>query len=266
MMTEEQTQTTEVVDDAYIESLLEWLQNRDDACNARPLELRVGPFWTVVQTTLGTGMASTATYELRPCNRFPIAAAGRLHELSAVELAGLSRSPSAPEASVGLATINSLISYPPEPVSKENAASIILKQGAGKHVAIIGHFPFSEWLVDEVGKLSVFERGARLKPGDLPAEKMDEILPTAEVVAVSATTLINHTLASVMSIVDPGAFVLMLGPSTPMTPLLFELGFDALCGTWISDPLPALRAASQGAVLKQIDSGRQLVAWREPPA
>jgi uncharacterized protein (DUF4213/DUF364 family) len=133
-------------------------------------------------------------------------------------------------------------------------------------VAIIGHFPFSEWLVDEVGKLSVFERGARLKPGDLPAEKMDEILPAAEVVAISATTLINHTLTSIMSLVDPDAFVLMLGPSTPMTPLLFELGFDALCGTWIEDPLPALRAASQGAVLKQIDSGRQLVAWREPPA
>jgi uncharacterized protein (DUF4213/DUF364 family) len=265
-MTDEQTQTIEMIEDSYIERILEWLQSQDQARNARPLDLRVGPFWTVVQTTVGTGMASTATYELRPCNRFPIAAAGKLHELSAIELAGLSLSPSAPEASVGLATINSLISYPPEPVSVENAASIICNRGEGKHVAIIGHFPFSEWLVDEVGKLSVFERGARLKPGDLPAEKMDEILPTAEVVAVSATTLINHTLSSIMSLVNPDAFVLMLGPSTPMMPLLFELGFDALCGTWIKDPLPALRAASQGAVLKQIDSGRQLVAWRESPA
>ena len=253
------------VRDPYLEQILGWLENQDKAGSARSVDIRVGPFWTVVHTTVGAGMASTATYELRPCNRFPIASAGSLHDLSALELARLSCSPSAPEASVGLATVNALIGYPSGPVSEENAAAIIRRQGKGKHVAIIGHFPFAKWMVNEVDKLSVFERGARLKPGDLPAEEMAGILPSAEVVAISGTTLINHTLGSIMPLVDASAFILMLGPSTPMHPLLFEHGFDALCGTWVEEPALALMTASQGAVLKQINGGRHMVAWREQP-
>jgi uncharacterized protein (DUF4213/DUF364 family) len=94
---------------------------------------------------------------------------------------------------------------------------------------------------------------------------MAGILPSAEVVAISGTTLINHTLGSIMPLVDASAFVLMLGPSTPMHPLLFEHGFDALCGTWVEEPALALMTASQGAVLKQISGGRHMVAWREQP-
>ena len=48
--------------------------------------------------------------------------------------------------------------------------------------------------------------------------------------AVTATTLLNRTLPNVLAGVREDAFVMLLGPSTPLTPTLHRFGFDVLCG------------------------------------
>jgi uncharacterized protein (DUF4213/DUF364 family) len=93
---------------------------------------------------------------------------------------------------------------------------------------------------------------------------MEQMLPQADVVAVTATTLLNRTLPAVMAGVRPDAFVMMLGPSTPLTPALFDFGFDVLCGTVVEEPETVRRAVEQGAVTGQIKGVRRVSLWREP--
>jgi hypothetical protein len=91
---------------------------------------------------------------------------------------------------------------------------------------------------------------------------MDQLLPQADVVAVTATTLLNRTLPIVLAGVRPDAFVMLLGPSTPLTPVLFQFGFDVLCGTVVDDADAVLRAVEQGAVTSQIAGVRRVCLWK----
>jgi hypothetical protein len=92
---------------------------------------------------------------------------------------------------------------------------------------------------------------------------MVQLLPQADVVAVTATTLLNRTLPGILAGVRSDAFVMLLGPSTPLTPALFRFGFDVLCGTVVDEPETVLRAVEQGAVTSQITGVRRVCLWKE---
>ena len=70
--------------------------------------------------------------------------------------------------------------------------------------------------------------------------------------------MINHTFDQIVPFVDRGAFTMMLGPSTPMAPCLFDFGIDLLCGSVIEDPVSVLKAIEQGAVTRQIPGVRRV--------
>jgi uncharacterized protein (DUF4213/DUF364 family) len=173
------------------------------------------------------------------------------------------RSRSVPEAAVGLAAVNALLGDPEGRSSEENARDLLREHGRDRLLALVGHFPFVEELRRSCRELWVFERGPRLRADDLGEEHMAELVPSAEVVAVTATTLINGTLDGIVPLVDPGAELIMLGPSTPFARCLFDLGFDVLCGTVVEDHDRVLRTISQGAVTKQITGVKRVSLWRE---
>ncbi len=239
------------------------LQAVESAPDAELLDLRVGHFWIVVNTSIGAGMASALRSEAHLHGTWPIEAAGSLHLRSPAELTGLLRSESGPEAAVGLAAANALLGSTANDLTEEKAVSILCERGRGKRVAMIGHFPFAEKLREHCDQLWIFERGLNRREGDLGGDVMDQLLPQAEVVAVTATTLLNRTLPTVLASVSPDAFVMMLGPSTPLTSALFQFGFDVLCGTVIEDPESVMRAVEQGAVTKQIDGVRRVCLWKD---
>jgi uncharacterized protein (DUF4213/DUF364 family) len=226
------------------------------------IDLRVGAYWVVVQTSAGTGMASALRSEEHLRGQKPIGDAGRLLDLSLYELTGLLRSDSPPEAAIGLAAANAVLGPAAPNLSEEGALAVLRERGRGRRVAMIGHFPFADELRDWCRELWVFERGINRQPDDLGQESMDQLLPSADVVAVTATTILNRTLADVLRRVRPEAFLIMLGPSTPLTPRLFEFGFDVLCGTFVDDPESVLLAVSQGAVTSQITGVRRVALWR----
>lgn len=227
------------------------------------VDLRVGHYWSVVQTTVGAGMASTLRSETHLHGSLPIADAGVLHQSKPIELAARLRSASPPEAALGLATANALLGPPDGRLTEHNAESILADRGAGKRVAMIGHFPFSERLEPACGELWIFERGEGQRDGDLGVEMAEELLPQADVVGITSTTIINRTLAGILDLIRPDAFVLLLGPSTPLTPRIFDHGVDLLCGTIIVDPPAVVRAVEQGAVTSQITGVRRVCLWPE---
>jgi len=81
----------------------------------------------------------------------------------------------------------------------------------------------------------------------------------ADVVAITGTYLTNHTLEHLLSLCDPKAFVLLLGGTAPLSPVLFEFGIDAISGTRVIDSELTLRYASQGASFKQMKKGIRLL-------
>ncbi len=243
-------------------ALLDHVRNLPNAYDARTLDVRIGPFWTVVNTSVGAGIASTMTGESRPHEGVPVAEAGTLHKRDPLELTKMVDSNSPPEAAVGLAAINALIGPPRGRVTSAKALNILLERCQNKRVAMIGRFPFAETLRSNCDKLWVFEQSHRLGPDVHDATEMPELLPQADMVAITATTLINGTIDRVMTHVSDEAWTMMLGPSTPMVPCLLERGFDVLCGTLVEDVQTVLAAASQGGVTKQITGVKRVCLWR----
>ena len=227
------------------------------------IDLRVGPYWIFVRTSRGAGMASALRSEAHLHGTQPVSGAGELHLRTPLELADLLRSDSPPESAIGLAAVNALLGPNAEHLSDEKAVAILRERGRGRKVAMIGHFPFADALREDCGQLWVFERGLNRRQEDLGEEAMEQLLPQADIVAVTATTLLNRTLPTVLAGVREDAFVMLLGPSTPLTPALFRYGFDVLCGTVVDDPEAVLRAVEQGAVTSQITGVRRVCLRRE---
>jgi len=227
------------------------------------IDLRVGPYWVVVQTSLGAGMASALRSEDHLHGSHPIGSAGELHRRTPLELTDLLRSNSPPESAVGLAAANALFGPTAENLREEKAVAILRERARGQKVAMIGRFPFADALREDCDQLWIFERGLNRRHEDFGEEEMEQLLPQADVVAVTATTLLNQTLPTVLAGVRSDAFVMLLGPSTPLTPALFRFGFDVLCGTVVEDPEVVFRAVEQGAVTSQITGVRRVCLWRE---
>ena len=107
-----------------------------------------------------------------------------------------------------------------------------------------------------VGELWVFELQPR--EGDYPAEAAVDLVPQADVVAITSSTLINHTLDGLLDVCPPGALVVLLGPSTPLSPVMFEHGVDVLSGVVVEDEQAVLQSIEHGASLKEM-AGVRLV-------
>jgi uncharacterized protein (DUF4213/DUF364 family) len=207
----------------------------------------VGAHWTAVQTQ-GCGLASTMG-DPHPHTGPSVRDAGKLSEKGIGELVRLARSEKLLEASIGMATINSLIEIDENRCSEVNAFDILAEQGAGKDVAVIGHFPFVPKLKELARNLWVIEQ--RPRPGDLEADQAADILPRCQVVAITSTSFINHTLDGLLDL-RRDTFVMLLGPSTPFTPFLFDYGIDALSGTKVVDEARVIRHVKDGATFQQI--------------
>jgi uncharacterized protein (DUF4213/DUF364 family) len=149
-----------------------------------------------------------------------------------------------------MATINALLPALEERWVDLNAEEVIAQHGAGRPVALVGHFPFIPRLRARVGSLSVLELQPRGE--DLPADAASDVIPQADVLAITGTTLINHTFEGLMALRHPDALVLVLGPSTPLSPLLFDHGVHLLSGSVVEDVDSVLRVVSQGANFRQV--------------
>ncbi len=212
-------------------------------------EVRVGRFWTAVWTR-GCGLASTVGPNEHEHGATFVQDAGTLVGRSALELASLAYSESLLEAGIGMAAINSLLQVDEARCREANAGDLLIERGRGKKVALVGHFPFVPALREAAGRLSVLE--LRPQPGDLGAEKVEAIVPEADIVAITGSAFINHTIEDLFGLCRPGSFVMVLGPTTPLSPVLFDYGADVISGTRVVDPEVALRCLSEAATFRQM--------------
>jgi hypothetical protein len=225
-------------------------------------DIRTCIFWTAV-CSLRCGLSSTMAFAIRPAEGTQVESAGNLLPTGVKALAQLSLSSRILERAIGLAAINSAVPLDESLCEDLNAEEEIRSQGAGKKIAIIGHFPFVRRLHEVAQELWVFELPGRDRPGDITGKKIETLLPLADVVAISSTTLINQTMGDLLHLVAPDAVKMLLGPSTPLSPVLFDHGFDILSGSIVIDRDRALCGISQGANFRQVRGVRKVTMKRK---
>jgi uncharacterized protein (DUF4213/DUF364 family) len=235
--------------DQLIQHLLQTIH--DDA----PVErLLVGAHWTAVSSRF-CGMASTVMSSQHH-GEGRVREAGALHLQSAKTLAQYLLSDNYLEASIGLAAFNSLNEIPEEKITSINAFKVVAEKGIGRQVAVFGHFPYLKEVQASAKKLSVFE----LNPGpdELPLDRVPQVLPDAEVIAITSNAIINHTIEGILPYMRKDAYAILVGPSTPLNPMLFEYGFSLLAGVRVIDKEALFLSVSQGAIFRQV-RGAELI-------
>jgi len=212
-------------------------------------DVRQGPFQTAVLTQ-SCGMASTPHDYSPHHDTDPVQKAGWLLGKEALELARMSYSVRPHEAAIGMATINSLLEVDERHCTEINAGDLLAEKGRGKRVALIGHFPFVPKLRQEAKELWVIER--HLQEGDIAESEAESLVPQAAVVGITGTAFSDHTIERLLNLCHPKAYVVVLGGTAPLSPVLFDYGVNAISGTIVCDPDTVLRCVTQGATFRQI--------------
>lgn len=222
-----------------------------------------GAFWAAV-TTRYTGLATTyremdLQHSDHPCM---VKDAGSLIGKKAGELVEYARSEDTVSASLGMAAINSLLEVDESQCVERGAYDILAEKGRGRDIAVVGHFPFIPRLRDVARNVWVIEK--RLRPGDFAESEAARILPKAEVVSLTGTAFINHTIEDLLSLCR-GSYVVLTGPTSPLSPVLFNFGISAICGTRVANAEEVIRFISQAATFKQLHGhGVRLLTMTRP--
>ncbi len=225
-------------------------------------DIRLGPFQTAVLTRY-CGLASTPHDPGPHHDHAPVRESSLLLEKDARSLAQLADSLSQMEAAIGMATINSLIEVDEQRCAELNAGDLLERKGEGKRVAIVGHFPFVPRLRSAAKELWVIEKNPH--EGDLPEAEAENLIPQADVVGITGTAFTNRTIEQLLRICNPEAYVVVLGGTVPLSPVLFDHRIDAVSGTKVIDSEMVLRCVSQGATFRQIKGIRLLTMMKEHP-
>lgn len=220
------------------------------------LDIYIGLYWTAVLAEVNgetrCGLAATVGDDSHHYTTDPaVARAGSLTELTARQLAEYVHSPHPPEVSLGMAAVNALIPPRPDLWTDLHSKDVLARLGADKTVVMVGHFPYVPELRPKVGRLLVLEQNLQ-DAEDIPAERAPEIIPQADVLAITAMTLLNRTFDDLIALRRPGVPMVIVGPTTPLTPILFEMGAVILSGAVVEQPEAVIRALKEGANFHQL--------------
>jgi uncharacterized protein (DUF4213/DUF364 family) len=182
-------------------------------------EIVTGPGWIMV-TSAGSGLAArlpaargdTATAETPDLRE-----AYRHRPLK--DLLKLASSPDRSKASLGIAALNSALSSS-QPAGKPRSFSI--PRAGGKTVAAVGDFAFIEDLRRIAARVITVDK-------DPDEQTADGALAGVDIAIIRGSTLIDGTLQSWLERTRH-CYTVVYGPSTPLSPLLFDYGANQLVG------------------------------------
>jgi len=167
------------------------------------------------------------------------------------ELAAFICEPSPFSISLGFAALNAANAPDPNHVDASNfpADDLIARLGKDKITGLVGEFPFVESLKNRVGTFHLFE--LRTVPNAVPRDQWERVLAELEVFAVTGTALLTRSMAWFLSRA-PQAKIVILGPTTPFCPVLFEHGADYLCGSVVTDMVKIAQGIRAGLPFRKV--------------
>lgn len=211
-------------------------------------EVRRGLHWTAV-VSRRCGLASTIAHG--GCSHGGGGGMeGSFTKMTALELARFCHDNDPAKATLGLSAINSLINADHDKHQGMDGLNIIKELAGGKNISVIGHFPYLDELAENAKNLWIIEK--QPMPGDHSEDAGKELIPQSDIVVITSTTLINKTLPGILELCKHGSVKMLLGPSTPLSPVLFDYGIDILSGSIVTENDVVLRSVSEGASFMQL--------------
>jgi len=226
----------------------------------------VGLFFTGVK--LSNGVAGTSVTPIKsipeavccPSSAMAMPFPGKLRGRRAADLAHEALSGHGIRRAVGIATVNALADccwqrrpHPDVELQPGIDAFDATHIRSGDKVVVVGAFvPFLKELKRRGQAFLVLEQDpATLKADELPffrsAEQAAEILPDADVVLITGSTLVNNTLEGLLALTRPDARVTVVGPTVGMLPDAFlARGADILGCVRITEPDAFLDLLAEG--------------------
>jgi uncharacterized protein (DUF4213/DUF364 family) len=229
---------------SLIQELIETVERGLGARDVTVEGVRIGVFYTAVKLDSGqAGVAFTPIREIpeavccpRSASRMP--AAGQLASQSAWELARYALTESPLKVAVGIATLNALSAL----LMEENGlpgyqrllgadALDVVEIHPDDRMVLVGAFvPFIRRLKGTVKQLRVVEKNPQALKGDemefyRPAEQAEEVLNQADVVVISGSAIVHHSLDQLLGFCRTTRQVIVAGPTASMYPApLFDRG------------------------------------------
>lgn len=227
-------------------------------------DVYVGANWvlSVAQNRDGLQRAGVAAapHEITPDARYPLG--HHTLNVSAEVVAQGLRSADMTAAAVGLATLNALHQPEDSLLSRADAADWLSARCRRRNLAVFGRFPFIDAELRPFAQhVWVFEQ--QPQPGEFDSTSIAEIVPQADVVAITGSAVINHTLDLILPHASPASLRVLLGPSTPLSTMLLENGIDALFGVRVIDMQAAIESLTAGEGFQKM-RGLQRVALLRP--
>lgn len=220
--------------------------------------LMIGLVWTLCQNSnkTGVGLAMSPGFATRT-----LPWSGCLTGKPITDLAAWIFEWDPYQAAVAMAAINSCINSRPLPdsITLEPAAEHanlavfehFLPQLHNQNVVVIGHYPGIERYQNQM-QLSVLEK--QPTAGDLPDAAGEFLLPQADWVFLTASSIPNKTFPRLAELAENAKTVLM-GPTMPWLPQLHEFGIDYLAGVEITDAEALYHTAAQGGGVRIFNRG-----------
>jgi len=218
---------------------------RDTAKKRVAVEVRIGLKYTaVLLDDGGCGLAATLSHQLP----YPLEYPGNFRNRGAGELVDLARSTSILPSSVGVAAINALL-------KSENIEIVTgditkyLRISKKDTVGMVGAFvPLIPWVQSRAGKLFVFERHPLQGTGEYQPDWAEPLLlPQCSVVIITAASIANKTIDSLLGYLKGAHMVALAGPTTPLSSKVFKkTRINILSGIKVINPHKLLEIVSQG--------------------
>jgi hypothetical protein len=217
-------------------------------------EVLIGLVWTYCEAE-ACGLAMSPAI---PTRTLPWA--GTLRGKPVAELARWVREFEPYQATVGMAAVNAAINRRHAlPDGKTLPAGNLAVFGhflpaiQGKKTVVIGRYPgLEEFAREHRLDLTVLERNP--SHGDLPDTACEYLLPEAEWVFLTASTIPNKTFPRLADLARNATTVLM-GPTTPWLPELHHFGIDFLAGVEITDAEALMACAAEGGGVRIFETG-----------
>ena len=235
------------------------------AAEQRVTDVRVGLGYTGVALEDGRCGLAFSLHEKEYESCTVIAEAGTLAGRKASELVSWMKQTDETACAIGLATANALIKIPSG--AAESDILDLLPVDREDVVGMIGYFGS---LVDSIRRrarvLHIFERKPIPDLGVLPDSAAVELLPECQLVVISATTLLNHTIDGLLDLCRAAREIAILGPSTPFLSEPFrKRGVTILSGIQVVDGPRVLRIVSEAGGTRSFGRAIKKLTLRTSP-